>query len=383
MTALFKNSVPDEEWLRENREYAVSKGPNQWGVPWMGKVTGSFNRSLSLPVDVLSKVRGQRDEQSRVRENDLEGLKEVMSRTGRLPEVNGREYVPYLEVAYDGSVWIKEGNHRIMAANELNWPSIPVDIRYFDGGERYAQSGFTPDQLISLDRLYVLEPATNVQIIQDSQKETGMDLETRQKIEHDVVQYLIREAASAGFVLEAAYDGGETFKKPTEQQAMDAVFSVDESKLYFRKEGFEKKQWAQIVLGNDGWDCIADSSYTDGDPDGFEKLMNRVIEFANDHAGELIDGVTPLEEKGKSTCELLNIDSLQAVKNIQTLLEEANSIWSNLPRDEQNRLNEVHNEEASLGHCLRWGVTATEELTTKLDAEDAHKKEQSGSCELG
>lgn len=38
-------------------------------------------------------------------------------------------------MAYDGSAWASEGNHRIMAAAQLGWEFMPVEVRYFDGGE--------------------------------------------------------------------------------------------------------------------------------------------------------------------------------------------------------------------------------------------------------
>lgn len=50
------------------------------------------------------------------------------------------------------------------------------------------------------------------------------------------------------------------------------------------------------------------------------------------------------------------------LKEIQSLLSQAEQLFRELPGDVQNQLNDFHNEEASLGHCLRWGTTATEEL---------------------
>jgi hypothetical protein len=38
-------------------------------------------------------------------------------------------------VAYNGEAWVNEGNHRIMAAAKLGWSELPVEIKYFDGGE--------------------------------------------------------------------------------------------------------------------------------------------------------------------------------------------------------------------------------------------------------
>jgi len=50
-------------------------------------------------------------------------------------------------VAHDGSAWVNEGNHRIMAAAELGWETLPVEIRYFDGGERAKSGAMYPGKL--------------------------------------------------------------------------------------------------------------------------------------------------------------------------------------------------------------------------------------------
>lgn len=55
----------------------------------------------------------------------------------------------------------------------------------------------------------------------------------------------------------------------------------------------------------------------------------------------------------------------QALLNIQTLLEEANNVFSGLSRTDQNVLTDFHNPEGSISLTLRNGLTATEEL---LDA---------------
>lgn len=135
---VLKVDVPSESWLLEHIEYAKEQKPNRFGVPYMGKMTASYRgKHVWVPVSVLAGLRGQRNEQRSVRTEDLAAIKKIMQETSKLPlESNGQEYVPYIEVAYDGSAWVSEGNHRIMAASQLGWDSLPVDVRYFDGGER-------------------------------------------------------------------------------------------------------------------------------------------------------------------------------------------------------------------------------------------------------
>ena len=61
----------------------------------------------------------------------------TMEKTGKLPLTKqGEEYAPFVMVAYNGEAWVNEGNHRIMAAYRLGWKKMPIEIKYFDGGER-------------------------------------------------------------------------------------------------------------------------------------------------------------------------------------------------------------------------------------------------------
>lgn len=138
----FSRDVPNNTWLYEQVAYARKQKRNEFGVPYMGKITGTYDNPVMMKVDDLLKLKGQRGEQSRVREKDLEWLKEHMGKEGKLPEPSGKEYAPYIEVGYDGVPWVSEGNHRIMAAKALGWDELPVEIRYFDGGEKNIMPSF-------------------------------------------------------------------------------------------------------------------------------------------------------------------------------------------------------------------------------------------------
>lgn len=61
--------------------------------------------------------------------------------------------MPLIGVDYTGKPWVLEGNHRIMAAWNLytkehidKWDRMPVEIRYFDGGER-ADGPLNPNKI--------------------------------------------------------------------------------------------------------------------------------------------------------------------------------------------------------------------------------------------
>jgi len=140
--------VPNEEWLQDAIDYAVSKSPDRNGLPYMGKTTATV-RNVDVPLRILRRIPGMRQEQSKVRHHDLAAIRKIMQTTGKLPlhGHTGNEYKPFINVAYDGSAWVNEGNHRIMAAAELGWESLPVEISYFDGGERIKDGAMYPGRI--------------------------------------------------------------------------------------------------------------------------------------------------------------------------------------------------------------------------------------------
>ena len=140
--------VPNEEWLQDAIDYAKSKSPDRNGLPYMGKTTATV-RNIDVPLRILRRIPGMRQEQSKIRHHDLAAIRKIMSTTGKLPlhGHTGQEYKPFINVAYDGSAWVNEGNHRIMAAAELGWESLPVEISYFDGGERIKDGPMYPGRI--------------------------------------------------------------------------------------------------------------------------------------------------------------------------------------------------------------------------------------------
>jgi hypothetical protein len=139
--------VPNEEWLQGKIDYAKSRPRNSYGVPYMGTGT-AYARRVMLPVNLLKHLPGMRDEQNNVRQDDLQAIMKIMKDTGKLPLTrSGQEYEPFVNVAYNGEAWVNEGNHRIMAAAALGWDSLPVELRYFDGGERIESGPLYPKKI--------------------------------------------------------------------------------------------------------------------------------------------------------------------------------------------------------------------------------------------
>jgi hypothetical protein len=140
--------VPNEDWLQDKIDYAKSRPRNSFGVPYMSSVTAYPSNEVSVPVSILKQLPGMRGEQKNVRQGDLEAIMKIMKDTGKLPlKDNGKEYAPFVNVAYNGEAWVNEGNHRIMAAAALGWKELPVELRYFDGGERVESGPMAPRKI--------------------------------------------------------------------------------------------------------------------------------------------------------------------------------------------------------------------------------------------
>lgn len=140
---VFNEDVPSEHWLNEQIAYAKSQKRSEYSVPYMGKITGWFTGFPELPVERLAKLQGELGEQENVRPQSLDYLIPEMQKNG-LVNVSS----PFIIVGFDGVPWVSEGNHRIMAAKLLGWKTMPVEIRYFDGGHRQAGE-FSPEVVMA------------------------------------------------------------------------------------------------------------------------------------------------------------------------------------------------------------------------------------------
>jgi hypothetical protein len=151
-TALqFRTDNPGGKWLSGHIESVKSSGKNRYGGPArLGPVTGYFSRTVLLPVELVSKLPGINGEHNFTREDSFEYLKQVMSETGKFPFSKDRQYFPFITIDQDGKPWISEGNHRIKVAKALDWKYIPVEVRYFTGGEE-ADGLLTPEKIKNFD----------------------------------------------------------------------------------------------------------------------------------------------------------------------------------------------------------------------------------------
>ena len=139
----FSEDIPNERWLQGKIEDAEMGGRNSFGVPRrMGSTTGYFNKPPEVSVDLLSKLPGERGEQGNVRQDSLDYIRKNWDEVIKNP--------PYIEVDPFGKAWVSEGNHRIMVAKEKGLKTLPVEIRYFSGGQRKAGE-LSPENIIKFN----------------------------------------------------------------------------------------------------------------------------------------------------------------------------------------------------------------------------------------
>lgn len=93
------------------------------------------------------------------------------------------------------------------------------------------------------------------------------------KLERRIVANLIRHLLDAGFKVEAVWDGEVNTPCGSMKTAMEVIFNLDQAHLYIYKPK-HKAHWIFLVLGN-GVDIVSDWSYTEGDKDGFNVVMEK------------------------------------------------------------------------------------------------------------
>lgn len=109
------------------------------------------------------------------------------------------------------------------------------------------------------------------------------------RVEHAIVRRLIAELAIDEWIVDGVDDGGD---KPVlidaasdiETQALEAVFAVADSRLYFKKGQFT--HWVRLIVGN-GEDIISDWSFSSRD--GFGQCMDDACQAIEAGALVVID----------------------------------------------------------------------------------------------
>jgi len=111
---------PGGDWLQHEQ----SRGPRSHAV------TARFY-GVIVPVSELMKLEGMSGEHLLL---DFENprVKELAESIKK----EGLKQLPFVNVEFNGTAKINEGNHRIRAAYLAGLKMIPIEIAYFAGGER-------------------------------------------------------------------------------------------------------------------------------------------------------------------------------------------------------------------------------------------------------
>lgn len=88
-----------------------------------------------------------------------------------------------------------------------------------------------------------------------------MNIETRQRIERQIVEKAARCLIAAGYSVEV-FDGEETAQAATTDMKLikAALYSTDEDYLRAIDATGKRVGWVRMIYGNDGWDVMADNT---------------------------------------------------------------------------------------------------------------------------
>ncbi len=99
-------------------------------------------------------------------------------------------------------------------------------------------------------------------------------------IERKIICHLFATAANGGWTLKYVDDGEDHIKVSSAWNAVDILDGLAEyADVFFVKNGNE--HGVRLIFGND-IDVISDWTYQYGDTDGFNKLMDCVLEWINE-----------------------------------------------------------------------------------------------------
>lgn len=87
-----------------------------------------------------------------------------------------------------------------------------------------------------------------------------MKIETRQKIEREIVTRVVNDALAEGFAIQIDNGGDDCeFEHPShnQQEILSHLFATDDEKLFLYR-GYAYRGFIQFIYGNDGTDVIAD-----------------------------------------------------------------------------------------------------------------------------
>lgn len=107
----------------------------------------------------------------------------------------------------------------------------------------------------------------------------------RSEVERTIVEEMTKRLIAAGWNPTYHNATDDMGREPisTLPEVMEAVFSVDECHVWFKKEQL-REQWVFLVLGEGGYDVICDHTapYENQPEHEFAKIMDSMLDFAEE-----------------------------------------------------------------------------------------------------
>lgn len=138
----FFHDNPMGSWLEHERKKAK-------GGSW-GSVTAGFHEPMLLPTKMVSSLPGLAGEVRHLSEPRVQDLMTQIKTQGIYDPI-------FINVHYDGSAKINEGNRRTLIAKTLGMKYIPVELRYFAGGE-LIRGIWHPDNVVKVAKTWKRPP---------------------------------------------------------------------------------------------------------------------------------------------------------------------------------------------------------------------------------
>lgn len=126
---------PGGGWLEHERTKAAK---SHWG----GSLTAGFHEYFLVPIKMVQNLRGVSGENRKLSEPRVQDLMTSIKEHGMYDPI-------FINVGYDGEAKISEGNRRTLIAKTMGVKYVPVELRYYAGGERI-EGSWHPDNVVKV-----------------------------------------------------------------------------------------------------------------------------------------------------------------------------------------------------------------------------------------
>lgn len=138
----FFSDNPGGSWLETERRKA-KKG--RWG-----SLTAGFHDFFIVPIKIVQNLRGMQGERRTLSEPRVQELMASIKEHGIYQPI-------FINVLYDGTAEINEGNRRALIAKTLGMKYVPVEVRYYAGGE-LIDGPWHPDNVVRVAKPFKRPP---------------------------------------------------------------------------------------------------------------------------------------------------------------------------------------------------------------------------------